>query len=264
MANIMIVDDSPIIRRSLRGMLESLGHRIAAEAEDGNEAIDIYKENEIDLVTMDIQLPGINGIEAVRLIRERNPQAAIVMISSIEERSKVYEAIKQGAKHYIIKPFTEDKVKKVINAVLGVQPNLEQNAPVESVAEPQGKTTDRFAKEQKQLELKVPALAAMPFELVVKDGRVVLIVQRHISDANVSFLCSCLQGLLYYRKAKYVIELWEPIRHDEGLRLLIDFVSAVRDRKGTVGVVATDPTWFTQLSAKLRSGVYRSYAEIEW
>ena len=119
MANIMIVDDSPIIVQRLRYIFESLGHNVVAEASDGREAIEKYGQYIVDLVTMDIQMPGLDGIETVRLIREMDPEAAIIMVSSVEERSKVFEAIKKGARHYILKPFTEAKVKEVVNAVLG-------------------------------------------------------------------------------------------------------------------------------------------------
>ncbi|MBO9607935.1 MAG: response regulator [Paenibacillaceae bacterium] len=269
MANIMIVDDSPIIRRSLRGIFETLGHRVVAEAEDGSEAVKRYEAREVDLVTMDIQLPGFDGIETVRLLRERNPEAVIVMISSVENRSKVYEAIKLGAKHYIVKPYTEEKVEAVIQAVLGSHPTAQAAKPAPTAtAEPAA--TGRFAKSERAdkqrepLELHIPSLQALPFELVLKEGRIVLTVQRYISEMNARTLHACLQGMLYYRKAKYVLDLWEPILYDEGMRLLVDFVAAVRARRGTVGIVTGDAGYFIQLKAKLRDGVYRSYAEIEW
>jgi DNA-binding NarL/FixJ family response regulator len=274
MANMMIVDDSPIIRRSLREIFEAMGHKIVAEAEDGREAIEAYKRNKVDLVTMDIQLPGINGIEAVRLIREHNPDANIVMISSVEQRNKVYEAIKLGAKHYIVKPYTDDKVMEVIRLVLGVSADpilLDPvvSAPVQAdeqlTAERQHIETDNSAKKQRDpLQLDAPALSSLPYEVVIKDGRIVMTIQRHISEMNIRFLCNCLQGLLHYRKAKIVLELWDPIVHDGGMRLLTEFIAIVRSRKGTVAVVTGDLGQYANLKAKLKDGVYHSYGEIEW
>jgi two-component system chemotaxis response regulator CheY len=267
MANVMIVDDSPMIRRSLRSMIEALGHCVTAEAVDGRDAIEVYKKgNEIDLVTMDIQLPGMDGIEAVRQIREQNPEAVIVMISSVEERGRVYEAIKLGAKHYIIKPFTEEKVNQVLTAVLGTCLVEVQEQSVDPIkARLREMEEERKTKNSRQpIKLEVPTLGLMPFELVLKDGKVVLTIQRHINDSNIRYLQDCLQGLLYYRKAKYVIDLWEPIHHDGALGLILDFFIAVRNRNGTVGVVTADFGYYTQLQAKLRNGVYRSYAHIEW
>lgn len=265
MANIMIVDDSPLIRRSLRERIEMLGHRVVAEAEDGKEAVRTYLKHRIDLVTMDIQLPGMDGIEAVRQIREYDPKAAIVMISSVEHRHKVVEAIKLGARHYIVKPYTEDKISEVIQAVLGLGPVPKSKDKIAvAVTEPQEETANKAAKKPAPLTLEIPPLAALPYELVLKDGRAVLTIQRHLNEANLRFLQASLQGLLYYRKAKYVIEMWEPVIREEGLQLIYSFVSAIRARNGTVGIVTADEGCYRKLQTKLQNGVYRSYADIKW
>lgn len=283
MANILIVDDSPIIRRSLREIFEKMGHHVVAEAEDGWEALQAFEKHKIDLTTMDIQLPGIDGIETVRRIRGMRPDADIVMISSLEFRSKVFEAIKAGAKHYILKPFSGDKVIQVVNAVLGVQPDAatsgsaasaEQAEPAQTTAQatathpgpaPQQQiAADRASKKREPLELKPPALTALPFELVLKDGRIVLIVQKHINDMNIRYLYNSLMGLLYFRRAKYVLELWEPITHDEGFRLVVEFAAHVRARNGTVVFVTDDAVMTTRLKAKAGDCVYRTYADIKW
>jgi hypothetical protein len=121
-----------------------------------------------------------------------------------------------------------------------------------------------FAAVKEPLKLDALDLPSLPFELAIKDGRAVLTVQKHISDANIHAFHACLQGLLYFRKAKYVIELEEAVYHDEGERLLHDFISAIRARNGTVAVVAADFSYFTQMKAKLRHSVYRTSEEIEW
>lgn len=276
MANMMIVDDSPIIRRSLREIFITMGHRVVAEAEDGREAIEAYKRHKVDLVTMDIHLPGVSGIEAVRAIREHHAEAVIVMVSSVEHRNKVFEAIKLGAKHYIVKPYTDLKVIEVIRAVLGVQAQPDPGPLSESATagrsadegKPQARHDEPSPKaaiqERDRLELKPLSLSALPYELVIKDGRIVLMVQRHISDTNIRAFYSCLQGLLHYRRAKIVLDLWEALRHEDGLRLLNEFVAIVRSRKGTVAVVTGDIGQYAKLKAQLKDGVYRSYDEIPW
>ncbi|TMV48678.1 response regulator [Paenibacillus mesophilus] len=262
MANIMIVDDSPIFRRSLREIFESAGHRVVKEAEEGQEAIAAYTQGGIDLISMDIQLPGMDGIETVRRIREQDPKAIIIMISSLEQRSKVYEAIRLGAKHYITKPFTDEKVIEVLAAVLkaGGKETIAGEAPSEQLKEQMIRPVPR----RELLKLDVPALSELPFELSIQDDLAELSIHRHITDGNIRYLHSCLQGLLYYRKAKYLLIIEEPILHEDGNGLLFDFVSTVRERQGTVGIIAEDPGYFIPLQAKFKHCVYRSRAEIWW
>jgi DNA-binding NarL/FixJ family response regulator len=237
MANILIVDDSPIIRRNLREIFENMGHHVVAEAADGYEALEAFERYRVDLTTMDIQLPGIDGIETVRRIRGKKPDADIIMISTLEYKSKVFDAIRAGARHYVLKPFTNDKVVQVVSAVLGVQPNAEPansaapagaTAAAQPDAQPartapwQQDNSGQVPKKREPLELKPPALTALPFELVIKDGRIVLIVRKIINEMNVRYLYNSLMGLLYFRRAKYVLEFWEPITHDEGFRLVVE------------------------------------------
>lgn len=257
MSNIMIVDDSPIIRQSLRAILEGLGHRIVKEAPNGKEALEFYEGNDIDLVTMDIEMPGINGIEVVRLIREQDPSAVIVMVSSVEDRGKVFEAIKLGAKHYFVKPFSEDKVKEVVNRVLGEE--------TQAVAAESGQAQNNTARsKQAAANFHNSDLAALPFELFHTDDRTVLIIRRPITDEHVHRLHECLKGLLYFQKMKFVAEFWEPVHHDKGNCLLLDFMSIVRERKGKIAVVTDNSAYYAQMLSKLRDDVYRTYKDIKW
>lgn len=121
MANIMIVDDSGMMRTLLRLVLEKAGHTVVAEASTGKEAYLEYSSHRPDLVTMDITMPTWNGIETIKSIRADFPEAKIVVVSSIGQKMKIIEAVQCGAKHYIIKPFTNDKVLEVINEVLNVK-----------------------------------------------------------------------------------------------------------------------------------------------
>jgi two-component system chemotaxis response regulator CheY len=119
-AKILIADDSAIIRKTLKRILLDVGHEVVDEAKNGVEAVEKYKKYQPDLVTMDISMPLMNGIEAVRCIVEQYHQAKIVMISAIDEKSQVFEALECGAKHYIIKPFNEATVTKIIDVVLEI------------------------------------------------------------------------------------------------------------------------------------------------
>lgn len=112
--NILIVDDSPIITRKLGMMLEQLGHKIALTAATGREAIAAYRACRPDLVTMDITMPEMDGIEATRAIMSEFPDAKIVMVTSHGQEKMVLDALKAGAKGYVLKPFQDHKVYEAI------------------------------------------------------------------------------------------------------------------------------------------------------
>jgi len=108
--NILVVDDALIIRRSLKKMLEQLGHNVVAESKDGIESILDYVKYKPDLVTMDITMPNMNGIEAVGEIKKIDPDAKIIMVTSHGQEEMVIGAIKAGAKGYLLKPITIPKI----------------------------------------------------------------------------------------------------------------------------------------------------------
>jgi two-component system, chemotaxis family, chemotaxis protein CheY len=114
MANILIVDDSAIVRRLIRMIIEKAGHTVISEAENGEEAYIKYKVFRPDLVTMDISMPVMDGITAVKKIIASFPEANIIMISAITQKELVFEALENGAKRYIFKPLTDEKVEFVI------------------------------------------------------------------------------------------------------------------------------------------------------
>ena len=118
MARIMIVDDSFVMRKKLKELVERFGHTVVVEAVDGIQAAKFYDSYMPDLVTMDINMPNVDGIATVKEICTRHPDAKIIMISSLAQKIMVIEAMKNGAKNYIIKPIEEDKLIKVIDNVL--------------------------------------------------------------------------------------------------------------------------------------------------
>lgn len=118
MARILIVDDAKFMRLTLANILNNANHEIVGEAENGLEAVELYRQETPDLVTMDITMPEMSGIEAVRKIREEFPDAKIIMCSAMGQQKMVVEAIEAGAKDFIIKPFDENRVLEAINRVL--------------------------------------------------------------------------------------------------------------------------------------------------
>ena len=119
MAKILIVDDAAFMRMMLKDILTKGGFEIAGEAADGVEAVAKYNELKPDLVTLDITMPNKDGIQALKKIRESDPNAAIIMCSAMGQQSMVIEAIQAGAKDFIVKPFQADRVIESIRKILG-------------------------------------------------------------------------------------------------------------------------------------------------
>ncbi|NMG03336.1 response regulator [Azoarcus taiwanensis] len=137
--DIMIVDDSPIIRQKLTVMLEQIGYRVVQTAATGKEAIAAYRSQRPDLVTMDITMPDMNGIEATRAIIGEFPDAKIVMVTSHGQEKMVLEALKAGAKGYVIKPFQPHVVYEAIQKAC--RRTVDQ-AKVQAIIEQRTNTTE--------------------------------------------------------------------------------------------------------------------------
>jgi len=118
MANILIVDDSRTSRRMLRNVLEGLGHTIVDEAVNGEDGFIKFKEIKPDLVTLDITMPKLDGIEALQLIKKHDPEANVVMITAAGQREKMIQAVKYGAAEFIVKPYEKEEVEKVLKKIL--------------------------------------------------------------------------------------------------------------------------------------------------
>ena len=117
-ARVLIVDDSRTSRKLMRNILESNDFEVVDEAGNGEEAWLKYKEVKPDLVTMDITMPKMDGIEALTMIRKDDPAAKIVMISAAGQREKMVDALKRGAVDFITKPFEEEKIISTLKEVL--------------------------------------------------------------------------------------------------------------------------------------------------
>lgn len=118
MARILIVDDAKFMRETLETILSNDGHTIVGKAENGKEAVALYKEFRPDLVTMDITMPIMNGIEAIKKIIDIDNEASIVACSALSQQKVVVEAIESGAKDFIVKPFDEHRVLESVNQTL--------------------------------------------------------------------------------------------------------------------------------------------------
>lgn len=110
MIRVLIVDDAAFMRMVIRGLLEKNGMEVVGEAENGAEGIKRYFELKPDIVTMDITMPEMDGIQALKAIRQQDPKAKVIMLSAMGQEAKVKEAVKSGAKSFIVKPFKEETV----------------------------------------------------------------------------------------------------------------------------------------------------------
>ena len=123
--NVLIVDDSLIMRVNLVRSLEGIGHNIIAEADNGKSSIVSYEKYKPDLVTMDITMPDMDGITAVQKIKEIDADANVVMVTSHGQEAMVMNALKAGAKGYILKPVSPEKLREAIGKIF---PELENTA----------------------------------------------------------------------------------------------------------------------------------------
>ena len=116
---ILIVDDAAFMRMMIKDILVKNGFEVVGEAADGLQAIDKYMELKPDLVTMDITMPEMDGIAALKAIKEKDPTAKIIMCSAMGQQAMVIDAISAGANDFIVKPFQADRVVEAIEKALG-------------------------------------------------------------------------------------------------------------------------------------------------
>ncbi|WP_300154791.1 response regulator [Solidesulfovibrio sp.] len=119
MARILIVDDSIVSRTNLKNILADARHEVVGEAVDGEDGVAKFLSLRPDMVTMDITMPKLNGIECLKRILGHDPEARVMMISALGQGAKILEAIDSGARHYVTKPFEPDKVIEAVTEVLG-------------------------------------------------------------------------------------------------------------------------------------------------
>ena len=116
---ILVADDAAFMRMMVKDILVKAGFEVVGEAENGKVAVDKYMELKPDVVTMDITMPEMDGIQALKAIKEKDPNAKVVMCSAMGQQAMVLEAIQAGAKDFIVKPFQPDRVTEALNKVCG-------------------------------------------------------------------------------------------------------------------------------------------------
>ena len=118
-ATVLVVDDTLFMRVTISNMFTELGYEVVGKAVNGKEAVDMYRELQPDLVTMDVTMPVMSGIVAVKKIITEFPNAKIIMITALGLQKLIVEAIENGAKDFITKPFELERLKAVADQLLG-------------------------------------------------------------------------------------------------------------------------------------------------
>lgn len=116
---ILTVDDAAFMRKMVKDTLTKAGYTDVYEAVDGADAVEKYGELAPDLVIMDITMPNMDGLDALKAIRAKDPNANIVMCSAMGQESMVMDAVRSGAKDFIVKPFKPDRILKTVSTILG-------------------------------------------------------------------------------------------------------------------------------------------------
>lgn len=117
--NILICDDAAFMRMMIKDILTKNGYNVVGEAENGAKGIEKYNELQPDLVLMDITMPELGGIEALKGIKQSDPSAKVIMCSAMGQQAMVIESIQAGAKDFIVKPFQADRVLEAVKKVVG-------------------------------------------------------------------------------------------------------------------------------------------------
>ena len=117
--NILICDDAAFMRMMIKDILTKNGYNVAGEAENGAKAVEKYNELKPDLVLMDITMPEMDGIQALKAIKQADASATVIMCSAMGQQAMVIEAIQAGAKDFIVKPFQAERVIEAVKKVVG-------------------------------------------------------------------------------------------------------------------------------------------------
>lgn len=119
--NVLIADDLKFIKLVLRELLEKAGFRVVGEASNGEEAVELYQEKRPDVVLMDITMPKMDGLAALKKILKFDPEAKIIMCSALGQQSLIVQALQLGAKDFVVKPFREERVIAAIKHILDIE-----------------------------------------------------------------------------------------------------------------------------------------------
>ncbi|WP_123043678.1 response regulator [Cohnella candidum] len=242
MKRILITDDSPIMRRNLNAILSKAGYEIAAEAANGEEAVHAYRKHRPDLVTMDITMPVMDGLETVKRLMKEDPDARIIVISAFDQRNMLFQAMENGAKTYLIKPITADKL------LAAVRQQLEPLSREDGGA---GGTTGSKGERRVDGENTSSTASANEPSFAVdnRGGQFAIRLIDPLRPGPYTELQTAVQGLLFVKPINIVFQFGDAGScHPELASALETLIGTIRGAGGSVAVSATRET----LAASLR------------
>lgn len=227
MAEILIIDDNLVMRKNIKSIVENLGHKVVKELETGTQIIDNYEEHQPDIVTLDIVMPGIGGMEALKRLKDKFPEAKVIMVSVLGEKSKIIRAIKLGAEYYIQKPIEVKIMSKAIDEALygvgandrcknkSLTNNLEEDIKdslreeLITVMNQNSSDEDLSSLEDKIENLSLDETSTKPIEVKIEDDAFKINVNHKINQRVLDIIDDSIKGLFIVESLKIVFDLSE-------------------------------------------------------
>ncbi|BCZ48142.1 hypothetical protein psyc5s11_42090 [Clostridium gelidum] len=217
MARILIVDDSTVMRKNLYSIFTKSGHEVVGEAADGRQAIISYVTLKPDIVTMDITMPKLSGVDAVGEIIKKDINAKIIMLSALNQKQMVFEALKNGAKHYIIKPIDPDNLIAVVDEVLRDDSKKVEKKKTEIIEDKPG------------------------FEIDNKNGKFIVEFNEYLGEKDLISIDTAIKGLLFIKPLNMVFDFGDLHNTtDELVKSIIGFGKSVESSGGNVEYKSQD------------------------
>lgn len=203
MAKILVVDDASVMIRTMRLILKQAGHEVVAEANDGVEALKYYDLYKPELVTMDLEMPQMDGLAAIKALIERNPNVKIVVISGAAHKNNIIKAVRLGASHFIVKPIVAEKVVGIIDTVLKVSLTQE-------------KKLEMAEKLEKVLAVEPESVLHRSFHIENRDNRYIAVTLRAPTESKeLFFLERAVRTLLRDGHKNFLWEFTEALCFDD-------------------------------------------------
>lgn len=213
MARVLIVDDALMMRKTIGKILENGGHLVVDEAVNGEQAIEMYQKYSPDVVTMDITMPGTDGIQALARIMDYDANAKVVMVSALGQQHKVMEALDHGAKSYILKPITGEKILEVIKQVMGAE-----GCPVLSA-----KAVCGEGRNQENCDA-----AFLPFVFENKEGRFSFTIRGEFECEDFAKLMTTVKGMLLVNPMEIVFNfIHQDVLNGKVVNSFIDIMATI-------------------------------------